>query len=386
MKVSLTEEEERQVRDFKDWMHENPEVSNEEFETTRRITGFLNSLPGVELLDLPVETGVLAVVRGGRPGKTVGLRCDIDALLQTEAYESPHKSLKPGVMHACGHDFHTAAVLGAALILSRLRDQMAGDALLLFQKAEETTSGAKEMLEAGLLKMGRPDCFFGLHNWPMVPAGKVVVKTGGLMSAKTNFLITIHGKGGHGSMPHLCTDPIVCAAAMIQSLQTVVSRRTDPLDSVVCSVTSINGGSRENLVVDRVEMTAGIRSLSTEAMHRAVEAMENIVKCTAAAYGCTCEIAYREVIPLVDNSPAMAAIARKAAVEIVGEDNVIDTAPTLASEDFALIMEQVPSFLYWFGSCPPGEEGVALHQDRFHTDDSAIAVAAAVMANAVFTA
>ncbi|MEG2419731.1 MAG: M20 family metallopeptidase [Eubacterium sp.] len=379
-------EEEKQIREFKDWMHAHPELSNGEYEVTRRIGDIMAALPGVEILDLPVDTGIVARLSGRGDGPTIGLRCDIDAIPQTEEWESPHCSTVPGVMHACGHDFHTAALLGAALVLSRRRTELSGDDIFLFQRAEETTTGAQSMLEAGLLEQTRPDYFFGLHNWPGVPAGKVIVKEGALMAAKVNFVITVTGRGGHGSMPHLCVDPIVCAAAMVQGLQTIVSRNTDPMDHLICSVNAIQGGSMDNLVVDQVQMAATIRSLSAPAMARARSRVEAIVASTAAAYECTAEIQYKEDIPLADNSPEMTALARKAARSVVDEADIVSVTPTLASEDFAMIMARVPSFLFWFGSGALDGNCPALHHPRFHTNDDALAVAASVLVQAALTA
>ena len=206
------------------------------------------------------------------------------------------------------------------------------------------------------------------------------------MACKTNFHITINGLGGHGGNPHLCVDPIVCAAAIIQSLQTVVSRNTNPLESVVMTVGSIHGGSLENVVADQVKMTASIRALSEEAKAKAVSRMEEIVCGTAKAYDCQAEIEYREVLPLVYNSPQMCALAKKAATAAVGEENVADAEPTMASEDFSLIMAQVPSFFFWVGSGTPGETHYAWHSENFHTDDSAIRSAALTMAQAALHA
>jgi len=375
----LTPEEEKRILDFKHEMHEYPELSHEEVETTKKIRAFLKTVPGIEFMDLPVKTGVLARIQGEKPGREVALRADIDAIRQTEEFDSPYRSRIPGVMHACGHDFHTASLLGAALITGRNIRTMKGTVDFLFQQAEETTSGAKETLDAGLLSVIHPDYFFALHNRPEVETGKIVVKNGALMSAKTNFVITIHGLGGHGSMPNLCIDPVVCAAAVIGSLQTIVSRNMDPLDAVVLSVGSIHGGSIENLVVDKVQMTASIRALNTSAMKKAVERMETIVRETCSAYECTCGIEYREILPLSFNSPEMTVLAKKAAAEVVGEENVTDVPPTLASEDFSMIMEKVPSFLYWVGSGTPGEECFAWHSSRFHADEKGVKIGAELL-------
>ena len=385
MDIRLTAEEEARIIDFRHDMHMHPELSHREFRTSDNIKAFLASLEGIEILELHKETtGVVARLIGGKPGCEIGLRADIDAICQTEDNDLPWKSRENGIMHACGHDFHTAGLLGAAMILSRVRDEVPGKVDFIFQEAEETTDGAREMIDAGLFEVIHPEAFFGEHNRPEVPVGKVVCKNGALMAAKTNFMIRVYGRGGHGSMPHLCVDPIVASAAIIQSLQTIVSRNTDPLDSVVLSVGSIHGGSIENLVVDRVEMTASIRALSIEARERAVRRMESVVKSTAEAYECRAEIEYREILPLTFNGEEMYKVAVRAAEMAVGSENVIDVPPTLASEDFSVFMERVPSFFYWIGSGIPGETPYAWHQSRFKADDAGLKVAAGVMAAACF--
>ena len=377
----LTEEEFRIILDFKRDLHMHPELSQKEFRTTERIRDFLKGLPSCRILPVPVETGVVAVIKGKKEDPEIMLRADIDALPQTEEYESEWKSQNPGIMHACGHDFHTASLLGAALILNRMQQEgkLEGTVDLVFQPAEEGTTGARMLLNAGLFDFIHPAYCFGMHNWPSVESGNIVCHQGALMAAKRNFEIRLFGAGGHGSMPHLNIDPIVCAAAVVQSLQTVVSRNIDPLDSVVLSINQIEGGSPVNLVVDQVSMKATIRSLSEEALDRAIQRTETIVKSTAAAYECRSEIIWKERIPAVYNSSEMTTAARKCA-EKTG-CRIVDAPPSLASEDFALYRSNVPSFFYWVGSRTPGETCIEeLHRPRFHTDDAALRYAAELYA------
>ena len=377
----LTEEEYRIILDIKHDLHMHPELSNEEHRTTGIIKDFLKKLPGVELPDLPLKTGVIARIRGNAPGPETLLRADIDALPQNEQYESPWKSLNQGVMHACGHDFHTASLLGCAMILSRAAEagELKGCADLLFQPAEEGTTGARQVIDAGLFEVIHPDRCFGIHNWPSVPAGSIVIHTGPLMAAKRNFTIRVIGAGGHGSMPHLNIDPIVCAAALIQSLQTVVSRNMNPLTPTVLSVNMIHGGSPVNLVVNEVEIRATVRSLSEEALDRAIGRVETIIMKTAEAYECRAEIKWNERIPAVINTPEMCSLASRAA-ETVSGAKVTDVSPSLASEDFALYRKYVPSFFYWVGSHKEGDPVEELHRPFFHTDDSAMRIAASLYA------
>lgn len=390
MDLHLTAEERQKILDIRRDLHRHPELSHEEFETTKKIREVLTDLPGIEILTLPdsskVKTGVVARLTGGREGIETGLRADIDALPQTEQYESPWKSVFPGKMHGCGHDVHTASLLGAAMILSRNRSEVPGVVDFLFQEAEETTNGCREMVDAGLFDIIHPKYFFAEHNRPEVPAGQVVIQPGGLMSAKTNFVITIHGRGGHGAMPHLCIDPIVCSAALIQSLQTIVSRNVDPMENAILTIGSVNGGSVENLIVDSVRMTGCVRSLDQGTKDMMIRRFEAIVQNTAAAYECTADIEYREVLPVAYNSPEMTDIARRAAAAAVGEENCVRATPTLASEDFAIIMDRVPSYLYWIGSGTEGEPLYAWHNPMFHASDAALPVGAEVYAASVLSA
>ena len=376
----LTDEEYARILEMKRDLHMHPELSEQEVRTTACIGQFLSTVPGVEILPLRIKTGVVARIRGASGGNEVMLRADIDALPQTEQYESPWKSVNEGIMHACGHDFHTASLLGAALLLARAKEagDLSGTVDLVFQPAEEGTSGARMLIEAGLFETIHPKMCFGIHNWPSVPTGKITCREGTLMAAKRNFDIRIHGAGGHGSMPHLNTDPIVCAAAVIQSLQTIVSRNTSPLDSVVLSINMVQGGSPVNLVVDQVLLKGTIRSLTEEALDRAIERVERIVSHTVQAYECSFDIDWLLRVPAVRNAKELTRIAQEAVRAIGCEE--YDAPPSLASEDFALYRAYAPSLFYWVGSTAPGDPVEELHRPMFHTDDNALRHAAELYA------
>ena len=388
MKTELKNEDIQLITAFRHDLHRHPELSGAEFRTTGKIREFLSALPGCRILDLPVKTGVVAQIRGTNkealPVETgvaalirgtdaeVMLRADIDALPQTECVDIPWRSSVPGVMHACGHDLHTAALCGAALLLCRMKQE--GAVLptidLVFQPAEEGTTGARMLIDAGLFSMIHPSICFGMHNWPSVETGRVVCREGAIMSAKRNFDIVVHGRGGHGSMPHLNVDPIVCAAAMVQSLQTVISRNVNPLDAGVLSINMIEGGSPVNLVVDQVRMKATVRSLSETVLDRMIERVRTIVEGISQAYECRSEIIWKERIPAVWNSPEMTREAILCAQE--SGLTLVDAAPSLSSEDFALYREYVPSFFFWIGSRAAGNDIHELHTPQFFADDSAI--------------
>ncbi len=372
MDIRLTDKEYGESLELRRDLHMHPELSNEEFRTTEKLKEKLSVLPGVRILPLDIKTGLVARIEGDGSGKEIMLRADIDALPQTEEYDSPWKSVNEGVMHACGHDVHTAALFGTALALSRIYEagELKNTVDLVFQPAEEGTTGARKLIDAGLFELIHPSLCFGFHNWPSVPTGQIVCREGAIMAAKRNFEIRIFGSGGHGSMPHLNVDPIVCAAAVIQSLQTVISRNASPLEQAVLSVNRIEGGSPVNLVVDRVMMRATIRSLSEDTLERLIKRVETIVKETSAAYLCRSEIIWEEMVPTVYNTAEMTEIARDIASKTGCA--IIDLSPTLASEDFACYRKFVPSFYFWVGSAKEGEKVEELHRPGFHADDMTI--------------
>lgn len=378
--LTLTESEEQHIRACKIHLHRHPETSWHEVETTAYLRRELEALEGVEILPYALNTGLIAKIDGLPGDRCVALRSDIDALDLNEAWESPNKSLVPGKAHGCGHDFHMASLLGAATLLARTRDTWHGRVLLLFQPAEETTNGAPELLRTGCFEANNVQAVFGLHNRPEVETGKVVVKTGPLMAAKINFKITVHGLGGHGSMPHKCIDPIVCAAAIIQNVLTVTSRNVDPMRALVLSICSIHGGTPDNLIVDTVEMTGSMRYLDPDTGARALERLKTIVSATSATFECTSDFEIVESVPSVINHESLFQIAQTAAAQAIGPDAAIVTESCLATEDFAQYMQRVPGFFYWVGSRKPDDTCYAWHNACFHTDDDALRNAAQILA------
>ena len=374
----LTDDDIKRLTAFRHDLHQNPELSGQEIWTTEKIREFLSMLPGCSILSLPVKTGVVARIPG--TGNEIMLRADIDALPQTEKTDIPWKSSVSGVMHACGHDLHTTALCGAALLICRMKKE--GAVLptidLVFQPSEENGAGAKMLIDAGLFDRIHPKACFGMHNWPSIEIGKAVCREGALMAALRNFDVVVHGAGGHGSMPHQNIDPIVCAAAMIQSLQTVVSRNVNPLEAGILSINMIEGGSPVNLVVDKVRMKGTLRSLSDDTLERMTERVEALVKRTAQAYECRVDILWKEKIPAVWNSSEMT----KEAIRCVekSSSSIVNAPPTLVGEDFALYRRYVPSFFFWVGSRMVGADIHELHTPQFFADDSAITYAAELYA------
>lgn len=365
-------------RDF----HMHPELSGEEYRTTARIQEILRGA-GVRLLPLDLPTGALAEV--GRSGLTVGLRADIDALPIEEEAPVPYRSTIPGRMHACGHDFHTSVMVGAALILHRLQDQLPGTARFLFQPSEERAGGAADMIRAGALH--GVGCIMGFHNKPDIPCGTVGVKEGPLMAAVDTVEITITGKGGHGVLPHTTVDPIVAGSAVVMALQTAVSRSISPLDTAVVSITTFHAGTAPNIIPERVTMSGTIRTYSPEVRSRLPELLLRIVREVAAGYGARGDLAWIPGIPAVSNEAEMAALMRAAAVDVVGADLVLAAAPTTGGEDFALYQQEVPGCFVWLGTGNEAEGITAdWHDPRFQVDERAIETGATLFAHAAVMA
>lgn len=368
-----------ELEQIKNTLHGMPELSFAEHKTTEFLKKKIELL-GLEIVDLRMETGVVALLRGARPGKTVALRVDIDAI-ERQGAEGAATSLSQDAMHACGHDFHMTCLLGAAMLLTERKEDLAGNVAFVFQPAEEITRGAQALIEHGLFeKLPKVDALFGLHNRPEIQAGKVGVKPGALMAGKSNFVIVLRGVAGHGGMPHKCVDVIVAAAAIINAVQTIVSRNADPLEPIVCAICSIHGGSPENFITDTLTMTGSLRSLSTATHQLAERRLDEIIRQTAAAYGCKADLKMIPEVPVLENGEQMTALARRAAKNVLGEENIVVPLPCLASEDFAVFAEKVPSFFYWLGSGVPGKENAPWHSGHFATDDRALSIGAALLA------
>ena len=367
-------------------LHENPEIALEEVQTTAFIREKLEGM-GIEILELGLETGVVGLLRGAGEGPCIGLRADIDALRVKEQSNCPFQSKIEGKMHACGHDTHTTALLGAAQILSQMRDQINGSVKFLFQPAEEINVGAKKFIAAGALENPRVDALFGAHNQPLLPTGSVAVIDGPIMAGVTRIDIRIKGRGGHGGIPQGNIDPVVCAAAVIQGAQTIVSRNVSPVDSAVVSICHLLAGSTDanNVIPDEVTMAGTVRFYRPETEALIETRLRELVETIAKAYGCTGELTFFHMIDTTLNSHALAPIAASA-VEAAGAKS-IGVEPSTGGEDFSDYLPHVPGFFYWFGSRNE-EKGCrwAWHNPHFRADEDSISVAARLYANTVFEA
>lgn len=373
------------LKAFEQALHRRPELAFAEAETTVRIKEALLPL-GMELIDLSMETGVVARLCGACPGPTVGLRADIDGIQQQEAVDRPDRSQVDGLMHACGHDVHAASLLGAAMALAELRERIHGNVVFIFQPAEETIAGANEMIRHGLLEKTRLDALFGLHNQPDLTIGQVGLKHGTLMAAKDDFAVSVRGRGGHGGLPERCVDPIVAACGMVGALQTVVSRNVSPRDAAALSVCSIHGGEASNLVPDEVRFTGCVRSFDVAVQARIMDRIREIVSGCAKAYGCAAELDhYATMRPLV-NDEALYDIAEQAALRTVGREGLREPETSIASEDFAAYGPLVKSFYYFLGSGFPGRDNASWHSAHFAAHPDTAYYGAALLKNAALCA
>ncbi|MBQ3552753.1 MAG: amidohydrolase [Clostridia bacterium] len=365
----LTDTDFSNILRIKEYLHAHPELSLHEHKTTALIKDFLTCL-NIELLDTGKPTGAVGLIRGHDSSKVIALRADIDALpYQEEPADYPISSV-PNVMHGCGHDFHTACLLGAALLLSRQKPPF--DVMLVFQHAEELNFGARDLISSGFFEKHPFDAMYGLHNRTEIPAGKVVVKEGPLMSAKDNIRIKIHGKGGHSSMPEKCKDTILASAATITALNTIVSRNIAPLDTAVLTICSINGGNENNHPVDEVIITGSLRSYTDEVRDILMSRIGDIVKHVPMAYGCTGEFELINHGPAIINSNEMYRRAKIIAHKAMGDDCIMESNPCLASEDFSEYSVIAPTFFYWLGSGYMDKQNFPWHSNRFSTNNEAL--------------
>jgi amidohydrolase len=360
-------------------LHAHPELAFQEVRTAGIVAERLRSF-GLEPRTGVGQTGVLATIRGGKPGKTVLLRADMDALPIQEENAVPYRSQTPGTMHACGHDCHTSILLGVAKRLVREAPGLPGAVTLCFQPAEECGGGATAMIKDGVLASPRPDAAFGLHVWQDLALGKVGVTPGPFMAAVDEFTVTVTGKGAHAAMPHFGIDPVVCMAHMITALQTIASRGVNPLLEVVVSVTQVSAGTAFNIIPETATMNGTVRVFDPELWKELPERFQRIVRGVAEAFGCKAEVVYHRHNRPTVNDPAMAAIAHAAAAEVVGEANVLSDIRTMGGEDFSVFLAQVPGCFIAVGS---RNEAKGLvwdhHHPRFDVDEACLGIGAEIL-------
>ena len=354
-------------------IHENPEVSTKEYETSKLVMSELDKM-GVPYVQCGLETGVLATIKGAKEGKTILLRADMDALTVNEENDLPFKSKNPGVMHACGHDAHTATLLTVAQILNDLKDELCGTVKLAFQPAEEVGLGADSMVANGAME-GVDGCF-AVHVWTGVPSGKVAVGPGPRMASAAQFEIWVQGKGGHGAEPQQCVDAVTCSTAIVNSLQTIVSREFRPLDATVLTVGKVEVGTRWNVIADSGYITGTTRCFDMTILKEFPERIERMVKGICDAYRCTYKFKYADLVKPTINHPEMAALAQESVKAVFGEDGNFPFDATTGGEDFSSFILAAPDKMGALAFVGCGSEEAdschAHHSPKFKVDESAL--------------
>lgn len=361
-------------------LHAHPELAFNEFRTSDMVAASLSGM-GIDIHRGLGKTGVVGTLSRG-DGPSIGLRADMDALPLVELGEVEHKSKNQGRMHACGHDGHTAMLLGAAQHLAK-SDTFKGTVHFIFQPAEENEGGGRAMVEDGLFTRFPCDAVYGMHNWPGLPAGQFAINHGPMMAALDTFEVEITGKGTHAAMPHQGVDPFTSVAQIVMGLQTIPGRLLSALDSAVVSVTQIHGGDAMNVIPDSVVIRGTVRCFSESVRAQIEEALKVICCGTAEANGAKATVTYRKGYPPTVNAPQQADMAIQAAAAVVGSENVtLGIRPSMASEDFAFMLQACQGAYIWLGADGP-QPSKPLHNPRYDFNDSTLAAGAAFWVNLV---
>jgi len=378
--IDQIEERQQQMTAWRRHLHAYPELAFEEHLTAAFVADRLAEF-GIEVHRGLAGTGVVGTISTGE-GPAIGLRADMDGLPIPEANDFAHRSTHAGRMHACGHDGHTAMLLGAARYLAETR-RFRGTVHFIFQPAEENEGGARKMIEEGLFETFPVRSVYGMHNWPGQPVGTIGLRPGPMMAAFDVFEITVTGKGAHAAMPHLGNDPVLAASAIVTSLQAVASRTIDPLDAAVVSVTQFHAGDTWNVIPERAVIRGTTRALRPQVQDIVEAAVHRIAEGIAAAHGVGAQVHYERRYPPTINDPAETERAASAAVLAAGEDNVHrDPAPSMGSEDFAFMLMEIPGCYVWIGN-GPGEGGCGLHNPRYDFNDAILPLGASYWAKLV---
>jgi hippurate hydrolase len=368
-----------QIAEWRRDLHRHPELGYEVHRTAGIVAAKLRAFGCDEVVEGVGRTGVVGVIRGRRTasGRVVALRADMDALPIPEATGLPHASIMPGVMHACGHDGHTAMLLGAAQYLCETR-AFDGTAVVVFQPAEESGAGGRAMVEDGLMERFGIEEVYGLHNAPGLAVGQFAIRPGPLLASADEFRILLRGRGGHSGMPHRAVDAALAAAHVVVALQSVVARNADPLGAIVVTVGAMHTDSTaSNVIADRVELLGTVRTLDPALRDLAEARVPVLVRATAAAFGAVAEVAYERAYPVTINAPEQAAFAADVAAEIAGPAAVIrDTPPVMPAEDFAFMLEARPGAYIFLGN---GDSAMC-HHPAYDFDDAAIPYGASWLA------
>jgi len=365
-------------RDF----HRHPELAFQEFRTAEKLALHLRGL-GLEVQTGIATTGVVARLKGAKPGKTVLVRADIDALPIHEATGAPYASQNPGVMHACGHDGHAAVAAHVATLLSEMQDQLEGNVVFVFQPAEEIVAGARPMVEAGVMK--GVDRVVGLHLYSLLPVGTVGVRPGPSMAAADAFTLTVRGKGTHAAMPHQGVDTVLIAAHIITALQSLVSRETDPVNASVITIATVTAGDgAHNIIPETAELKGTLRTFDSGLRAKLVRRIEELARGIAVAMGASAEIRWRDGSPAVVNDPELTERFRALATEVVGTARVLETPPVMGGDDMAEFLNRAPGVYFWVGAGDPatGKDKPHHHPGFDIADEQALPLAVELLTRA----
>jgi len=362
------------------YLHTIPETAFQEVETSKFIAKTLSELDGVEVKTGIAKTGVVGLLKGNG-SKTIALRADMDALPVTEKNDVQYKSQHKGKMHACGHDGHMSILLGTAMILSRMRDELKGNVKFIFQPSEESLpGGAKQMIEEGVLENPKVDAILGLHSDPTIKTGRVGYKPGELMAFTSEFTILLHGKGGHAAEPHRSVDPIVMASDVIQEIQKIPSRWIGPLQPVVVNIGAIHGGTTFNIIPDEVELKGTVRLLNMHLVDLTEKKIHDILKQITKLYGGSFDFDFVRGYPVLKNDKKFTLFASKVISELLGEKNAIELEkPLMGGEDFAYYLQKVPGTFLRLGTGNEQKNTTfPWHHSKFNIDEDALPIGVSV--------
>ena len=363
-------------------LHQHPELSFVEFETSKYIQSKLDEW-GITYEAGMVKTGIVVLVEGNNPSKKViALRADIDALPIQEENNFPYRSVNDGVMHACGHDLHTSSLLGVVKILNELKSEFEGTVKCFFQPGEERLpGGASLMIKEGILENPKPEIVFGQHVYPDLPCGKVGFRPGIYMASADELYVTVHGKGGHGALPHKNVDPVLITSHIMVALQQVVSRQAKPDVPTVLSFGKVVANGSTNVIPAKVELEGTFRTFNEEWRAEAHEKMVKMAKSIAESMGGTCDFEVRKGYPFLVNDEHVTLRAKKVAQQFLGEENVVDLDLRMTAEDFSYYSQEMPGCFYRLGTARPEEQKVSgLHTSTFNLDENAIELGVGLMA------
>jgi amidohydrolase len=378
----LAQKHSKQIVDIRHHLHQNPELSFEEYNTQKYVLQQLNNM-GITDVTPIANTGLVALIKGNNPNnKTIALRGDMDALPIEEQNDVPYKSVNTGVMHACGHDVHTSCLLGAAQILNELKTEFEGTIKLVFQPGEEKLpGGASLMIKEGVLKKPDVKSMIGQHVMPLLPVGTVGFRSGLYMASTDEIYVTVKGKGGHGAMPHLNIDPVLITAHIITSLQQLVSRMANPSIPCVLSFGKVIANGATNVIPNEVKMEGTFRTMDEKWRAEAHQKMKKLAEGIAESMGGSCDFDIHHGYPFLKNNPDVTARAKQAAIAYLGEDKVVDLDIWMAAEDFAFFSQEVPATFYRLGVRNEAK-GItsSVHTPTFNIDEEALEIGAGLMA------